>query len=82
MFEKAGEISYVRCQPKYLLQKSFVDKRLIKHQAIYYIADFEYKDKIHNWEIVVEDTKGFRTDVYKLKKKLLLKKYNVWFLES
>ena len=47
-----------------------------KHiRAISYVADFYYYDnKLGCY--VVEDTKGFRTDVYKLKKKMFKYKYN------
>jgi hypothetical protein len=41
-----------------------------------YIADFVYMEQVSHreleeWRLVVEDAKGFRTDTYKLKKKLL-----------
>ena len=35
-----------------------------------YVADFHYVDKTQNKEII-EDVKGFRTPVYKLKKRLM-----------
>lgn len=40
-----------------------------------YIADFVYKDKDGNE--VVEDVKGFRTDVYKIKKKMMRYRYGI-----
>ena len=42
-------------------------------RPIYYIADFAYKDA-KTGTIIYEDTKGFKTDIYKLKYKLLLYK--------
>lgn len=38
-----------------------------------YIADFTYDEPIDvaDWGFVVEDAKGFKTEVYKLKKKLV-----------
>lgn len=44
-----------------------------------YIADFAYYEKQWDgsWKYVVEDAKGFRTDVFKIKKKLMLQKYNI-----
>ena len=68
--ERAGKISNLTLQPKFLLQESF--KRKKNHRAIFYIADFEY---IENGKRVVEDVKGMKTQVYNLKKKLFLKKY-------
>ena len=71
MLERAGVISNLILQPKFLLQESF--KRNGKtHRAIFYVADFEY---IKDGKRIVEDVKGFKTDVYKLKKKLFLAKY-------
>lgn len=44
-----------------------------------YIADFVYKKK---GEFVVEDVKGYKTDVYKLKKKLIEAVYKISILET
>ena len=45
----------------------------------YYIADFVYTE---NGATVVEDTKGVKTDAYKIKKKLLLERYGIKIRES
>ncbi len=38
-----------------------------------YIADFTYEEYEHGeWKPIVEDVKGFKTPVYKLKRKLML----------
>ena len=71
MLEKAGKIKDLKLQPKFLLQESFKYKGKTQ-RAIFYIADFEY---IKDGKRIVEDVKGVKTDVYKLKKKLFLKKY-------
>lgn len=44
-----------------------------------YIADFVYYE---NDSRVVEDCKGMRTDVYKIKRKLMLEKYNISIKET
>ena len=78
--EKAGEISHLRLQPRYLLQEAF--KHEGKHyREIEYVADFEY---IENGETVVVDVKGFKTAVYMLKRKLFLYRYGdkVKFIEE
>ena len=49
--------------------------RVGKEREVKYIADFTYRDKDGN--IVVEDVKGFKTDVYKLKKKLMLWRFGI-----
>lgn len=48
-------------------------------REIRYISDFTYYE---NGTLVVEDTKGFRTDVYKLKKRLMAEKYNIVIKET
>lgn len=74
--EKAGIIKELELQKKFLLQEGYTNAKGKKIRPIYYIADFFYYDCINNkW--VVEDTKGVRTEVYKLKKKLFEYKYNL-----
>jgi len=50
-----------------------------------YIADFVYQekcDKTGTWTTVVEDTKGFKTPEYKLKKKLMKAIYDIDIRET
>jgi hypothetical protein len=75
-----GQISDLILQPKFVLQDKFFDNTGKLHRAICYVADFQYKLKGLD---VVEDTKGFCTDVYKLKKKMFLYHYPQYtFIES
>lgn len=74
LFLKAGEIKDLVLQPRFLLQDEFFDKNEIKHKKIEYVADFLYIDKAGR--NIVEDVKGVLTDVYKIKKKIFLKKYD------
>ena len=78
--EKAGEISHLRLQPRYLLQKAFKHEGK-QYREMEYVADFEY---IENGETVVVDVKGFRTAVYMIKRKLFLYRYGdkVKFVEE
>ena len=63
LLEQAGAIQDLRLQvPFVLLPKSQYGR------AVKYIADFVY---IENDRQVVEDAKGYRTDVYKLKRRLM-----------
>lgn len=68
--EKKGEVRHINRQYKIEIQPAFIDRQGKKVQAITYLADFYYYDKIRKSWIVI-DVKGFKTDVYKLKKKLL-----------
>ena len=72
LMEQAGAISDLRLQPRYELQRAFTDNDGIKHRAIVYVADFEYRE---NGLRVTEDVKGKATKEYLIKKKLFLFKY-------
>lgn len=68
LLERAGEITELETQYKFLLQPAF-KKNGKTIRAMYYIADFVYKDT-RSGKTIVEDTKGFRTEAYNIKKKL------------
>lgn len=71
--EKKGEIRYLKLQYPIEIQPAFTDRQGKKIRAITYKADFYFYDRIlKSWRVI--DVKGFKTDVYKLKKKLLLYK--------
>lgn len=73
LLEAAGEISHLELQPKVILQDKFKHKgKMIR--AITYRADFAYFDEKKK-QSVIEDVKGMETDVFKIKKKMFLKKY-------
>ena len=74
LFLKAELIRNLVLQPRFLLQDEFFDKNGVKHKKIEYVADFLYID--NDGKAIVEDVKGVLTDVYKLKKKMFLKKYD------
>ncbi len=71
LLQRAGKISELQLQPKFLLQESF-RKNGKTYRKIEYIADFQYEE---NGKIIVEDVKGKETEVFKLKRKLFEKKY-------
>lgn len=69
-----GDITDLSLQPRYLLLEKGTNAMGKKYRKIEYVADFKYFDvKEGLW--VVEDVKGFKTDVYKLKIKLFYAKY-------
>ncbi len=69
LLEKAGEIKDLEQQPKYQLVPSYVYEGK-KVRGISYGADFAYWDN-RLGRRVIEDVKGFKTKVYKLKSKML-----------
>lgn len=87
LLERAGKISNLRRQVKYLLIPSqFEDmtingkeKTVCVERACYYVADFVYSE---NDKLVVEDCKGFKTDAYIIKRKLMLNVYGIRIRET
>lgn len=82
ILQKEGKIKDLELQPRFILQCGFTDAMGVKHRELSYFADFRYIDK-KTKETIVEDAKGYRTDVYKIKLKLFLYGYqNVIFRET
>lgn len=94
LLERAGKIMALQRQVKYVLiptQREFSNEIYKKgaHQGHFkpgkvlekecsYIADFAY---IQDGAYVVEDTKGVRTEAYKIKRKLMLERYGIQIRE-
>ena len=90
LLERAGEISELKCQEKFVLipaqrEPDTIGKRggrkqgkLIEHEVAYY-ADFYYIDK--DGHTVVEDVKGYKGGgaytVFVIKRKLMLWRYGI-----
>ena len=80
ILEKQGEISHLKEQVKFeLIPSQRVDGKLIE-KACSYIADFTYCDVHGNF--IVEDAKGVRTEVYKIKRKLMLQVHGIIIKET
>ncbi len=70
LLEKAGAISGLKQQPRFKLTG-----------GIRYVGDFAYT-VTRTQAIVIEDTKGVRTQAYKLKRKLMQACYGIEILET
>lgn len=94
LLQKAGEISGLRTQVRYVLipsQRDVSDEvytrgenkgknkpgRLLERECTY-VADFVY---YKDGEVIVEDTKGFRTKEYIIKRKLMLYVHHIQIKE-
>lgn len=80
--EQDGEIKNLRLQVPVELVPSFeivVDGKKRKRRPITYVADFVY---YKGNEKVIEDVKGLRTPVYKIKKKLFEYKFKTTIKET
>lgn len=67
LLERAGRIEGLMTQVRLPLK---VNGETVSH----YVADFTYRE---DGQLVIEDTKGFQTDVFKLKRKLVRVLYGV-----
>lgn len=77
LLQDSGAISHLQRQVKYVLIPSQKDEqgKVIERECSYK-ADFVYFDIEAN-KTIVEDTKGFRTPEYKIKRKLMLYVHNI-----
>lgn len=77
LLERAGKIKDLQLQVPFTLQDSFkLCGKTVR--AIKYIADFTYYE---NGELVIEDVKGKRTQVYDLKRKMFAYRYKKYIRE-
>lgn len=69
LMQRAGVISDLQLQvPFELIPAQRIDGKVVE-RAVTYVADFVYKQ---NGQTVVEDTKGYRTSEYIMKRKMML----------
>lgn len=73
LLAQAGVITNLECQPRYPLVVNGVTVGT-------YVADFRYTEA--DGGIVVEDSKGVRTPVYRLKAKLMQALYGITIYET
>lgn len=74
LLERAGHIDTLTLQPRFTLIPGQRRADGKAERAVVYIADFMYRE---NGQFVVEDTKGFRTADYIIKRKLMLKEHGI-----
>ncbi len=77
---KAGVISELREQVVFLLIPSQINSEGIEEKPVRYKADFVYIDN-STGQMVVEDTKGYRTPEYIIKRKLMLQVHGITIKE-
>lgn len=70
--QEAGLISELRLQHNFTLREGYTMPNGERVKGTIYKADFTYKDS--EGDFIIEDVKGVRTDVYKLKRKMMLDK--------
>lgn len=85
LMQRAGIISDLQTQVPYELIPAHYEvvngKRKCIERACTYKADFVYYD-VENKQLVVEDSKGFRTKDYIIKRKLMLHVHGIKIKET
>lgn len=76
--EEDGLIGDLRRQVRYELVPAF-DADGKHYRPVFYVADFVY---VEDGKTVVEDVKGMKTDVYRLKSKLFARRYGIGIKET
>lgn len=90
LLERSGRIKDLQRQVKFVLipaqyepdtvgKRGGVKRGKLLERECSYIADFVYTE---NGNLVVEDTKGFRTADYKIKRKLMLSVHGIRIKET
>lgn len=80
LLEKAGQIRALTLQPSFPLWASAARGELV--EVARYVADFQYDERDgQGWRLVVEDAKGVRTTVYKLKRRWFEAQYGITIRE-
>lgn len=74
MLERAGKIRDLERQVEYVLIPAYKHPVHGTARAVRYFADFRYLE-VSTGRRIVEDVKGAKTDVYRIKKTLLLWRY-------
>lgn len=72
LLEKAGEIRGLKRQVRIALEGRNGPIRFVPSgRAAVYVADFVYEDRRLGWAEVIEDSKGFETPEFKIKRAVL-----------
>ena len=80
LLQRAGKITDLNRQVRFeLVPSQYDDKKHLLERPVAYVADFVYKE---DGKLVVEDTKGMKTDAYIIKRKLMLERYKVRIRET
>lgn len=79
LLERAGAVTDLRRQVKYELIPAQRVNGKVAERACSYVADFVYTE---NGQQVVEDTKGYRTQEYRIKRKLMLWVHGIQIRET
>ena len=80
-----GKIRNLKVHPDYHIQEGYTDPQTGQRvKPIKYVADFSYERMmttapyLNRWVFIVEDVKGFETDLFKTKYQMMIEKFGIW----
>lgn len=77
--QRAGMISGLKRQVRFeLIPAQYRNGKCVERKTEY-VADFTYYEK---GRYIVEDCKGYRTDIYRIKRKLMLWRHDIQIRET
>lgn len=80
LLQRAGEIHDLQRQVRFtLIPAQYVNGKCVFRSCVY-VADFTYRLKDDTF--IVEDCKGYKTDLYKIKKKLMYERFGYLIRET
>lgn len=82
LLEKAGEIRLLTLQPVFPLRVNAIEAP-VSFIVGKYAADFQYEEpRDGRWRLVIEDVKGFKTPLYRWKRKHVEAQYGIEIRET
>ena len=79
LLQRAGKIQGLERQVRFELLPAQYENHKCVFRGVSYIADFTYWE---NGKFIVEDVKGVKTDVYRLKAKMMLYFHHILIRET
>lgn len=80
LLQRAGKIHDLQRQVRFTLIPAQYSNGKCLFRSTVYVADFTYR--LEDETFIVEDCKGYKTDIYKIKKKLLYERYGYLINET
>ena len=81
LLQRAKQISGLEVQKKFSLVPARKYPNMKNERSLDYIADFVYVDAASK-KMIVEDCKGYKTEIYKIKKKLMYERFGYLINET
>lgn len=83
--QEQGKIRNLKVHPDYHIQEGYTDPQTGQRvKGVKYTPDFSYERMmttapyLNRWVFIVEDVKGFETDLFKTKYQMMIERFGIW----